>query len=254
VEPAEILTNRFKLSRYEARAYLAVLDGFSDPKEISSRAGVPMPRIYDTMRSLESKGFVTQTDSGFQAFDPEVALEGRIAHFEEEFLQERTQMRLSKDELLSKVKIRRRTGGDRHELLQVSGLAAIGNSFLDIMLRSKMVYLVIKKSLRAKDLFKSYLKEVKGLPRIRMILTSSAQLIDEDIQMMDRLGIEAKEFDYAVFDMMVSDVGDVLIGVPDPLNEDPLHAVALWVKNPAFAKTALEALDLLWPSLKDLHY
>jgi sugar-specific transcriptional regulator TrmB len=252
MDPVEILSTRFKLSRYEARAYVAVLHGSSDPKEISSRAGVPMPRIYDIMRSLESKGFIIQSDSGFQAFEPEVALDGRIAHFEEEFLKESQQMRISKDELLSRLKIKRRSGDERHEVIQVSGLTAIANSFLDIMSRSKTVYLVVKKSLRVKDLFKSYLKEMKGRHQLKMILTSSAELADEDKQMIERLGIRAKQFDHAVFDMMVSDAGDVLIGVPDPVSGDPLHAVALWVKNPAFARTALQALDTLWPSLKDL--
>ena len=61
------------------------------PKEIGVEANIPLPRTYDTLRSLEEKGFVISTPSKegssrlYRAVDPEVALTKRIKEFEEDY-------------------------------------------------------------------------------------------------------------------------------------------------------------------------
>jgi len=51
------------LSLYEAKAYIVVLKKrVTTSTEISKEAGIPQPRIYDVIRSLESKGLIVVSD------------------------------------------------------------------------------------------------------------------------------------------------------------------------------------------------
>ena len=77
-EISKKLKDSFKLSLYEAKTYLSLLDGNNNVKTISRDSGVPLPRIYDTLRSLEDKGFVKKKNKKYTPVEPEIALEGRI--------------------------------------------------------------------------------------------------------------------------------------------------------------------------------
>jgi sugar-specific transcriptional regulator TrmB len=54
----KLLRDNFKLSLYEARVYLASVKGRMTPKQLALESQVPLPRIYYTLRSLQSKGFI----------------------------------------------------------------------------------------------------------------------------------------------------------------------------------------------------
>ena len=84
-ELSKLLKETFKLSLYEAKAYQSVIEGAKQPKYISNRAGVPVPRIYDTLKSLEEKGFIRRDNNSYFAVEPNIALEGRIVQFKHEF-------------------------------------------------------------------------------------------------------------------------------------------------------------------------
>ena len=68
------------LSPYQADAYATLLErGSASASEIASRSDVPQPRIYDVLRALEDKGYVTvyERDRLYaQANDPSEALSG----------------------------------------------------------------------------------------------------------------------------------------------------------------------------------
>ena len=70
------------LSKYESRAYLALLSsGIIDARKLSSKSGVPFGRIYDVLSSLESRGLVqTQLSrpKKFLAVEPSVAVKKLI--------------------------------------------------------------------------------------------------------------------------------------------------------------------------------
>lgn len=67
------------LSKYEANAYACLLDrGTSTAQEVADGAGVPQPRVYDTLDSLEQKGFIDVQPGRpkkFGPIDPETAIE-----------------------------------------------------------------------------------------------------------------------------------------------------------------------------------
>jgi len=52
-----MLRQNFKLSIYEARAFLSLLrQGKQNPKQLSSMAEIPLPRVFDTLESFMTKG------------------------------------------------------------------------------------------------------------------------------------------------------------------------------------------------------
>ncbi len=64
------------LNKYQASAYLALLRGGPmKPQEVAKAAGVPLQRIYDTLRSLVDMGLVAESEGGYEAVNPEEALE-----------------------------------------------------------------------------------------------------------------------------------------------------------------------------------
>ena len=84
-ELAERLRRVFGLSGYEAKLYLALLMGAGNPKEASSVSGVPLPRVYDIVRMLESKGLVERVPEGWYApVPPRAAAVALVARLEEE--------------------------------------------------------------------------------------------------------------------------------------------------------------------------
>ncbi|MCE4612037.1 MAG: hypothetical protein F7B17_08715 [Desulfurococcales archaeon] len=79
-----MLQRSFKLTRYEAKLYLALLKGASNPKEASSMSGVPLPRIYDVIKVLESKGFVVPSEGWYRPLPPSAVAIAEIARVEGE--------------------------------------------------------------------------------------------------------------------------------------------------------------------------
>ncbi|GBF09592.1 putative transcriptional regulator, TrmB family [Aeropyrum pernix] len=80
-----LLQRSFRLTAYEAKIYLALLKGASSPKEASAMSGVPLPRVYDVIRVLESKGLAVPSSEGwYQYVPPRAAAVAEIARIEEE--------------------------------------------------------------------------------------------------------------------------------------------------------------------------
>lgn len=76
------------LTLNEARAYLSLLQ-FSPATaaRVAERAGVPRPKVYEALHSLEQRGFCSSRAEGvatFEPVDPERALAGWIRHREQE--------------------------------------------------------------------------------------------------------------------------------------------------------------------------
>ncbi|MFP3307944.1 MAG: helix-turn-helix domain-containing protein, partial [Acidilobus sp.] len=76
----ERLRKALDLTLYEAKLYIAMLQGASDPKEASVMSGVPLPRIYDVVKVLESKGMVYKDPNGwYRAVSPRALAAASIA-------------------------------------------------------------------------------------------------------------------------------------------------------------------------------
>ncbi len=80
MEPSERLVSqliKIGFTKYEVLTYWTLLvHGPSTAKEISERSGIPYNRVYDTIASLKSRGFVEEIDSSpriYSAFSPSIA-------------------------------------------------------------------------------------------------------------------------------------------------------------------------------------
>ncbi|MEE8168888.1 MAG: helix-turn-helix domain-containing protein [Candidatus Hydrothermarchaeales archaeon] len=243
----ETLKNSFKLSLYEVRVYLALLRGSMAPKEAATASKVPLSRVYDTLKSLESKGFVGYNNDKYEAVSPEIALDGRIAQFEAEFEVSAKERKGNKKLVLEHLNSMYLRESPAQELVTLKGIYSITNKFLEILNESEEVYITIRKALEAKDLLKKYLVNSQANNRkIRILIPGGAEINDTDREFASRIGLKMRYYDNLLFDLMVADGRDVIIGVPDPTSNELYHSIAIWIRNPSFAKGIQESLENVW--------
>jgi hypothetical protein len=133
------------------------------------------------------------------------------------------------------------------EPVLLRGIDAIAGRFFEILSTSKDITLMVRKALKVKGVFSEYLE---ALPlagkRIRLLLPSRPGISERDARLLSRLRIETRHYDHPVLDMMVADELDVVLGVPERTNDEPFSAIALWVRNPSFARSTRAAIDEIW--------
>lgn len=242
------LREKFGLNSYEVRGYLALVSSPMKPKDLSSAAGIPNPRVYDTLRALEAKGFVHRRGEAYFAESPSVALKTYLLGHQRSFEKARESKEAAMKrivELLQPLVASRDDLSEEPVLLR--GIDAIAGRFFEILSTSKDVTLMVRKALRVKGVFSQYLEAFPlAGKRIRLLLPSSPPISERDSRLLSRLGIETRFYDHPVLDMMVADERDVVLGVPERSDDEPFSAVALWVRNPSFAKSTRAAIDEIW--------
>jgi sugar-specific transcriptional regulator TrmB len=74
------ILRRIGLTEYETKSYIALLTYGSMPgRAVADKSGVPPTRVFDALKSLSDKGFVSITSEKpmmFQAIEPEIAVKG----------------------------------------------------------------------------------------------------------------------------------------------------------------------------------
>ncbi len=89
VKEAVKLLKEFGLNSYEAKAYVALLKlGRAPATEVAKESGIPPQRVYDSLRSLEEKGFIYVLNGKPKLYVPATvrdALLGRIYQLKTEF-------------------------------------------------------------------------------------------------------------------------------------------------------------------------
>ncbi|MHB1867402.1 MAG: TrmB family transcriptional regulator [Nitrososphaerales archaeon] len=250
------LKENFKLSSYEARAYLALLRrGKQSPKQISAIAQVPMPRVYDTLESLMSKGFVAKQEENYSPIPPKQALKGRTTQFEAHFSQEQKRRRQAEEDVTSllegSVSVLEKSESSG-EISILKGFNAISNKFMELLENSRDVILVAKRAIEAKEVFipilAEYASQKNGKKRIRIIAPKGVKITPKEAAEARNANAEIRKSDHVIFDLMIADTDDVIIGVPDPLSEEINHAIAIWVSNPSFASSTRNAVEEIWKS------
>ena len=246
-----LLKEEFKLNSYESRIYIALLKRGMNSKEVSSAAGVPLPRVYDTLRSLSEKGFVEQIGGVYEPILPSIAIESRISKLKATFEEEHAHRGNAKKTLVELLQptYKRRPEKSQDPVL-LKGLDSTGNRLLSILTSSKDVIFLVRKAIKVKEALKRYLELAPlGGKRVRIILPRQARLTKDDLELTKKLGIELAWYDNPILDMMVADGVDVMLGVPEPTSEeDPFSAIVIWIRNEAFARSTREALEEVWNS------
>ncbi len=128
------------LNQYEASAYASLLlFGEATAGELSNRAAIPRPRVYDIINRLEKKGFVVVQPGRpvrYRAVPPEEAISAYIKLKEQEFKQEVERIKKLAQEIS-----RWNTG--RREMEQPKGFWLLNT---DTLLRSRMQHLISSSS------------------------------------------------------------------------------------------------------------
>ena len=250
------LKENFKLSSYEARTYIALLKrGKQNPKQLAASAEVPMPRIYDTLESLMSKGFILKQEENYSHIPPRQALKGRTIQFEAQFSQEQDRRRQAEEEVASLLEDVVSRSGKHESFGEISilrGFNSISNKFVELLENSNDIILISKRAIKAKAFFIPLLTEYdagkKGSMKVRIIVPKRTKITSKEAEIARRTDAEIRKSDHVIFDMMLADKDHVIIGVPDPLSEEINHAIAIWVNNYSFAISTRSAVEEIWKS------
>ena len=71
MEQSSILLKEIGLTEYETKSFLTLLQlGIATAEQISETAGIPLPRVYDTLVELQKKGFVLISKGRPKKFKP----------------------------------------------------------------------------------------------------------------------------------------------------------------------------------------
>ena len=238
---SKLLKETFKLSLYEAKSYQSVIEGAKQPKYISNRAGVPLPRIYDTLKSLEEKGFIRRDNDSYFPVEPNIALEGRIVQFKHEF-ESKLKKQWEVKEIITKSLKTESKQFEEEKFEILIGIHNIGNKFLEIVKKSTKIIITVKKAFQVKDLFLSYLKSFDYEEKELIIMIPKYYKISKkDNQLFKELGIKVIKENAILLDLMVSNEGDVLIGVPDS-SGSTTHTIAVWIKSKTFTESLISSL------------
>jgi sugar-specific transcriptional regulator TrmB len=194
------------------------------------------------------KGFVHQRGETYAAESPSVALKTYLLGHQRSFEKAKESKEASMKRI---VELLQPVIASKDELSQepvlLRGIDAIAGRFFEILSTSDDITLMVRKALKVKGVFTEYLEAfpLSG-KRIRLLLPSKPPINERDSRILSRLKIETRYYDHPVLDMMVADELDVVLGVPERTNEDPFSAVALWVRNPSFARSTRAAIDEIW--------
>ncbi len=204
-----------------------------------------------------SKGFALKKDESFLAIPPKQALKGRTRQFEIQFSEDQkrradAESRLT--DLLPQLRTNSSEGTDssNSEISVLKGFNTIANKFAELLEDSKDVILIAKRAVEAKEFFIPILLEFsKSQPpkrRIRIVAPTNVRISKDDLDQARSANAQIRKSDNVIFDMMVTDRDDVLIGVPDPLSEEINHAIAIWVRNASFARSTRNSIEEMWES------
>ncbi len=246
MDPEKSLAENFKLSHYEARVYVALTSGSMSPKQVSVSARVPLSRTYDTLRSLQQKGFVEERGEVFSAISAKAALGMRLRQFEDEFAETQKARTDATESLLKFLGAGARPPLERdQEVALLRGINAIASKFSEVIAGSDDVILVAKRSIDAARFFKPYLQ--KKMPKsVRILIPSDFPIRRSDTNFLKTLGLRVRRTESILLDLMVADESTVIIGVPDPASREAYHSIAIAVSSQPFAMAVRASLEEVW--------
>ncbi|KSW10728.1 hypothetical protein CF15_08055 [Pyrodictium occultum] len=237
----ERLRRLLGLSGYEARVYLAVLQGATRPREIAEEANVPPQRIYDVLRSLQRRGLVAQTGDGYQAVPPSRSLLVEAERLLAEASEKAEELRRLAREL------ERRVAHAAREYVAVEegvhrAVAAASAALEECGEKPWiMAYKAAEKAVELLPVLQPLLSLLAGRGA-RVIVYRGARVPEEALQQVGRLpGVEVRVSDAVLLDMMVA-CDTVVIGAPGRAGS----VVAVVAVNQGFADALKRRIEAIW--------
>lgn len=253
MESESLLKSAFGLNSYESKIYVALLGGGMRAGDAAQASGVPQSRTYDTLRSLQKKGFVTESDGMYRSAKPASVLGSRLARYASDFDAELANRRVAMRKIVAELEPLAAQEGREQEPAMLKGLEGISAAFVDVLGASEEVYLVVRKGLEARGAFLRLLEESgKRRRAVKLMLPPGRRVAKDELLRATKLGIEVRYSEGTLMDMMAGDRGGVIIGVPARGEDESFAAVAIWVRSASFTASVLEALRQQWKAARPL--
>ena len=199
-----------------------------------------------------AKGFIVKQEEGFAPIPIKQALKGRVAQFEMQFQEEQKHRKEAEEGLVSALQLTsvspNASGDSTSEISILKGFNTIANKFAELLENSHDVLLVAKEC-RSKRIFHPDPLRVNHRSGHKAHSNYYSQIDKNREERVRDCGgdrIEIRKSDNVIFDIMVADADDVLLGVPDPLSEEINHAIGIWVHNPSFARSTRMSIEEMW--------
>ncbi len=238
---AKTLLRKVGLTEYEANAYLLLVEkGALTAKKISYGAQIPYSKVYQTLNSLENKGWIEVTrkrPSQYFPKSPETALKTAKNVFENEWLQtEKTLM----DELIplyEKLKTR-----EKYDIWILRGFLNIVSKFKEMAKKCKHELLIALPFLREEFLMSvCQLLSSFAADEVQAHFMMPKGLNEKVYNAFSKIG-KVRCRDKMFGGGAISDGSEVLLIFSDERGE----ITAIWSDHPGLAGLAKDYFNYLW--------
>jgi len=238
---AKALLRKVGLTEYEANAYIILLEkGALTAKQISYGAQIPYSKVYQTLNSLEKKGWIEVTrkrPSKYFPKSPETALKTAKNVFEDEWVQaEKTLM----DELIplyEKLKTR-----EKYDIWILRGSSNIISKFKEMAKKCKHEMLIALPFVREEFLMDFHqLLSSFAAGELQVHFMTLRGLNENVYRALSKVG-EVRCRDKMFGGGAISDSSEVLLLFSDERGE----ITAIWSDHPGLAGLAKDYFNYLW--------
>jgi sugar-specific transcriptional regulator TrmB len=235
------ILRKVRLTEYEANAYLILLEkGALTAKQISYGAQIPYSKVYQTLNSLEKKGWIEVTrkrPSKYFPKSPETALKTAKNVFEDEWVQaEKTLI----DELIplyEKLKTR-----EKYDIWILRGPLNIISKFKEMAKKCKHEMLIALPFIREEFLMDFYqLLSSFAADEVQVHFMMLRGLNENVYRALSKVG-EVRCRDKMFGGGAISDSSEVLLLFSDERGE----ITAIWSDHPGLAGLAKDYFNYLW--------
>ena len=235
------LLRKVGLTEYEANAYLILLEkGALTAKQISYGAQIPYSKVYQTLNSLENKGWIEVTrkrPSKYFPKSPETAMKTAKNVFESEWLQAEKAIIEELIPFYEKLKIR-----EKYDIWILRGLLNISSKFKEMAKKCKHELLIALPFFQDKFLMDFYpllSSFVAGEVQVRfMTLSGVKESVRKALSKIGEVRCRDKMFGGGA----ISDGNEVLLLFSDERGE----ITAIWSDHPGLAGLAKDYFNYLW--------
>jgi len=233
------------LTNYEAQAYTSLLElGPMPAGRISQSAYVPYSKIYEVLRSLESKGWI-ETERGrpskYYPKPPSVALDTIKLQLEGTFSRNESQILSELQPIYEKKEVH-----ERPDIWIVRGQYNVLSKIQEMLERSRKEILIAVPEIPiqvTKILFVTLTRVKERGVKISMMTTRDANTDT----LKDFLGIgEIRVRDQMFGGGIVSDSKEVMLVLAGQMEEPA--TLAIWADHPGLARFAKNYFEYLWES------
>jgi sugar-specific transcriptional regulator TrmB len=235
------LLKKVGLTEYEANAYLILIEkGALTAKQISYGAQIPYSKVYQTLNSLENKGWIEVTrkrPSKYFPKSPETAMKTAKNVFESEWLQAEKAIIEELIPFYEKLKIR-----EKYDIWILRGLLNISSKFKEMAKKCKHELLIALPFIQDEFLMDFYpllSSFVAGEVQVRFMTLSGVK--ESARKALSKIG-EVRCRDKMFGGGAISDGNEVLLLFSDERGE----ITAIWSDHPGLAGLAKDYFNYLW--------